>query len=89
MSEQTLNLDREWSEVIEAFRDHFRSKNLEIKEDMIKYSRNGEYLILNRDGELSGAMPLHENSFSQVEEVTFSDSEIKFKSDNFSYIYRR
>ena len=89
MSEQTLNLDKNWNKIIQNFRDHFKSRNLEIKEEIIKYSKNGEYLILNRDGGLSGAMPLHENNFSQVKEVTFRDSEIEFKSDNFTYIYRR
>ena len=30
MSEQTLNLNEGWEEVKEAFKDHFKSENIEI-----------------------------------------------------------
>ncbi|MFO7793686.1 MAG: hypothetical protein R6V35_01805 [Candidatus Nanohaloarchaea archaeon] len=89
MSQQTLNLETEWKEVQEAFKGHFKSENVEIGDEMIEYSRNGEYLKIQRDGEVSGAMPLHENEFSKVDQIIFRDSEIEVKSDNFSYTFRR
>jgi hypothetical protein len=89
MSQQILNLQSEWEEIKEAFEDHFKLENLEIGDEMIKYSRNGEYLKIWRSGDVSGAMPLHENQFSKVNEVVFRDSEVEVRSDGFSYIFRR
>lgn len=89
MSRQTLNLQDDWEEIKEAFRDHFSSENVEISEDMIKYSRNGEHLKIENNGEVSGAMPLHEASFSGVKEITFKQSGIELKSNEFSYSFRR
>lgn len=89
MSEQTLNLENEWRKVQEAFKDHFGSENVEIKEKMVGYSRNGEHLKIWKNGEVSGAMPLHENEFSIVDLIIFRDSEIEVKSDNSSYTFRR
>ena len=89
MSEQTLNLETEWKEVQEAFKDHFNAENVETDDEMVKYSREGDYLKICRNGEVSGAMPLHENEFSEVTEVIFRNSEIELKSGNFSYIFRR
>ena len=89
MSEQVLSLQSEWKEVQQAFKDHFGSENVEIKEKMIGYSRNGEHLKIWRKGEVSGAMPLHENEFSNVDQIILRDSEIELKSENFSYTFRR
>lgn len=89
MSEQTLNLETEWEKIKEAFKDHFSPENVEIEGEVIEYSRNGEHLKIWRNGEVSGAMPLHENEYSEVTEIIFRDSEIELKSDNFSYIFRR
>ena len=89
MSEQALSLQSEWKEVQQAFKDHFGSENVEIKEKMVEYSRDGEYLKIWKNGEVSGAMPLHENEFYKVDQVIFRDSEIEVKSDNSSYTFRR
>jgi uncharacterized protein YydD (DUF2326 family) len=88
MSEQTLNLS-EWQKVRKAFKDHFNSENIEIRDEIIKYFRKGEGLIIRKEGEISGSMPLHENDLSQVEEIVFRDSEIEIKSDSLNYIFRR
>lgn len=89
MSEQALNLQSEWKKIQEVFKDHFSSKNVEIEDGVIGYSRDGEYLKIWKNGEVSGAMPLHENEFSNVDRIIFRDSEIELKSENFSYIFRR
>lgn len=88
MSEQALSLD-EWSKVREAFRNHFNDQNIEVQDEKCRYSRNGEHLAIQKDGEVSGAMPLHENKFSQAEKVIFRDSEIEIKSENSAYKFRR
>ena len=89
MSEQSLNLTEDWEKVREAFKNHFNSENVEIRDEMMRYSRSGEGLKIRKNGEISGSMPLHENSLSQVEKIVFRDSEIEFKSDVGSYAFRR
>jgi hypothetical protein len=88
MSEQALNLDN-WAEVKQAFRDHFSPENIEVNSDIVRYSRGSESLKVGKDGEVSGAMPLHEASFSGVKEILFRDSEIELKSGKESYVFRR
>lgn len=89
MSEQTLNLQSEWEKIQESFKYHFRPENVEIKDEMVEYSKNREHLKIWRNGEVSGAMLLHKNESSSVEEIIFRDSEIEVKSEDFSYTFRR
>jgi hypothetical protein len=88
MSEQALSLDN-WEEVKQVFRDHFKPESVEVNNDTIKYSKGSEFLKVGKDGEVSGAMPLHETSLSGVKEIVFRDSEIEFKSGKESYVFRR
>jgi len=89
MSEQTLNIQDDWKRIIEEFRNHFTSKNTQILSDMIKYSGCGEYLKICKNGDISGEMPLHKVELSNVEEVTYENSQIKFKSRRSSYTFKR
>ena len=89
MSEQAFNLQSKWKELQQAFKNHFGSDNVEIKEKMVEYSRNGEHLKIWKKGKVSGAMPLHENEFCKADQIIFRDSEIEVKSENFSYTFRR
>ena len=88
MSEQALTLDN-WEEVKQAFKDHFNPENVKVKSDMVKYSKGSESLKVGTDGEVSGAMPLHEASLSGVKEIVFRGSEIELKSGQESYVFRR
>ena len=88
MSEQILSLDN-WDEVKQAFRDHFNPENVEMLNDAVKYSSGSEFLEVGKDGEVSGAMPLHEADLSSVREIVFRDSEIELKSGKESYVFRR
>ena len=88
MSEQALSLDN-WEEVKQAFKDHFSPENVEVNGDVVKYSKGSESLKVGKDGEVSGAMPLHEASLSGVKEILFRDSEIELKSGKESYVFRR
>ena len=88
MSEQALSLDN-WEKVKQAFRDHFNPENVEVNSDIVKYSKESESLKVGKDGEVSGAMPLHEASFSGVKEIVFRDTEIELKSGKESYVFRR
>jgi len=89
MSEQTLSLPNDWEQLKKAFRTHFRVENLEIDENMINYSGSGEHLEINRDGTVSGGMPLHENKMENVKKIQISDSEIKIISETAEYTFRR
>ncbi len=89
MSEQNLNLENDWEEIKQAFRNHFIPEKLEIDEEKIKYSKSGEHLIIEKNGDVSGAMPLHETTISDAKEIIFRDSEIELRSDDFSYKFRR
>jgi hypothetical protein len=89
MSEQSLNLTEDWEKVREAFKNDFKSENVEIRDEMMRYSRSGEGLKIRKNGEISGSMPLHQSKLTQVEEIVFRDSEIEFKSDVGSYAFRR
>jgi len=89
MSEQTLSLQDDWEQLKKAFRTHFRDKNLEIDENMINYSDSGEHLEINRDGTVSGGMPLHKNKMENVKKIQISDSEIKIISETTEYTFRR
>jgi len=89
MSEQSLNLTEDWKKVREAFKNDFKSENVEIRDEMMRYSRSGEGLKIRKNGEISGSMPLHQSKLTQVEEIVFRDSEIEFKSDVGSYAFRR
>ena len=50
MSEQTLNLETEWEEIQNAFKNHFMSNNVEIEDEIIEYSKNGEHLKIWKNG---------------------------------------
>jgi predicted RNA binding protein with dsRBD fold (UPF0201 family) len=89
MSEQSLNLTEDWKKVREAFKNDFKSENVEIRDEMMRYSRSGEGLKIRKNGEISGSMPIHQSKLTQVEEIVFRDSEIEFKSDVGSYAFRR
>jgi hypothetical protein len=89
MSEQSLNLTEDWEKVREAFKNHFNSENVEIRDEMMRYSRSGEGLKIRKNGEISGSMPLHQSKLTQVEEIVFRDSEIEFKSDVGIYAFRK
>ena len=89
MSEQSLNLIEDWEKVREAFKNHFNSENVEIRDEMMKYSRSGEGLKIRKNGEISGSMPLHQSKLTHVEEIVLRDSKIEFKSDAGSYTFRR
>jgi hypothetical protein len=89
MSEQVLNLKNDWEKVKERFRSHFSQDNIEVTRDRCKYSGSGETLVINRDGSLSGYMPLHQSKFSDAEEIVFRDDEVELSSESFSYIFRR
>jgi len=89
MSEQTLNLNEDWEKVKEAFRDHFKSENIKISDEVLTYSKNGEELKITEDGKTSGVMPLHQNWLSGVEKITFRDSEVELESNTGTYVFRR
>ena len=89
MSTQTLNLEDEWHEIKEEFRNHFKYSNVEIEKQIIRYSRSGEHLEIGKDGSVSAGMPLHENEIQKVKRIQITDSEIKIYSENSEYIFRR
>ncbi len=89
MSKQALNLNEDWEKVKEAFRDHFKSENTEIHEQVLTYSKNGEELKITEDGKTSGVMPLHQNRLSGVDKITFRDSEVELESNTGTYVFRR
>jgi hypothetical protein len=89
MSKQTLNLQDDWERIKEKFREHFGGRNLEINSDRIKYSRSGEHLEIKRNGEASGAMPLHSNEMEDANQIQISDSEVRIYSNSSEYIFRR
>lgn len=88
MSEQALNIT-EWDQVKQAFKNHFEPENVKVEENSVEYVRTGEHLRIEKDGTVSGAMPLHDSEFSGVEKIVFRDSEVELKSDEFSYTFRR
>ena len=88
MSEQALSLDN-WEEMKQAFRNYFKPENVEVSGGVVEYSKGRESLKVGKDGEVSGAMPLHEASLSEVKKIVFRDSEIELKSGKESYVFRR
>ena len=88
MSRQLLDLNKDWSKIKEKFREHFQERNIKITENQLKYEKSGEKLILNRNGEVKGSMPLHESEFKAYE-VIFRENEVKLISDDSKYVYRR
>ena len=84
-----MSLTDDWQEIKEKFRDHFREKNLKIEDERIKYGKHGEHLEINRNGEVSAGMPLHANSLQKAEKIEISDSEVKIRSENSEYTFRR
>ena len=88
MSKQTLSLDK-WDKIKKAFRDHFDSKNVEIDNDMFEYSRGSEILRIEKEGDISGAMPLHEVNLSKAKEIVFASSGVELKTEEDSYVFKR
>ena len=88
MSRQLLDLNKDWSKIKEKFREHFQVRNINITDNQLKYEKSGEKLVIDRNGEVTGSMPLHESEL-KASEVIFRENEIKLISDDSKYVYRR
>jgi len=80
MSKQTLNLENNWEDIKENFREHFPEDKLEIKENRIIYNSGSEHLEIHKNGKVSGAMPLHTAEIEKADKIIINDSKIEIIS---------
>ncbi|MFB6242186.1 MAG: hypothetical protein ABEJ36_05305 [Candidatus Nanosalina sp.] len=79
----------DWKKIKEKFREHFEQRNIVIERERMEYSKSGEHLEIKRNGEISGAMPLHSNKMEKANRIQISNSEIKIISEDSKYSFRR
>lgn len=89
MSEQSLDLRSNWERIRKEFRNHFGERDVELDEDLIKYSSGSEHFIIGKEGMVEAGMPLHSFETKDVESVRFEDSEVTVIKDGTSYVFRR
>ncbi len=88
MSQQALNLDKDWRKIVEEFRTHFSESKVTAEDDRLVYSSGSERLEISESGEVYGAMPLHQAEI-RAEEIIFEEDQIEIISGEHNYIFRR
>lgn len=84
-----LDIQKDWEAVKKHFKQHFKGSETEEEEGRIIYRKSGEKLVLSRNGEVSGKMPLHTTEIEDAGEIAFRGSEVEIFSEETRYVFAR